>query len=80
MLGPEVSFLLNGKVKQISAEHGKQKFKDDYDFQPVRVGGTLRIGYGGIGLFTKYYFNDMFTSPTQKGLKNMSFGITFGLN
>lgn len=78
--GPEVSFLLNGKVKQISDERGKQKFKDDYDFQPVRVGGTLRIGYGGIGLFTKYYFNDMFTSPTQKGLKNMSFGVTFGLN
>lgn len=80
ILGPEVSFLLNGKVKQISNERGKEKFRDDYDFQPVRVGGTLRIGYGGIGLFTKYYFNDMFDSAPQKGLKNMSFGVTFGLN
>jgi len=80
VLGPEVSFLLNGMVKQISNEHGKQKFRDDYDFQPVRVGGTVRVGYGGIGLFTKYYFNDMFDSVSQKGLKNMSFGVTFGLN
>ncbi|KEQ30500.1 outer membrane beta-barrel protein [Pedobacter antarcticus] len=80
VLGPEVSFLLNGKVKQISDERGKQKFKDDYHFQPVRVGGTARIGYGGIGLFTKYYFNDMFDTDAQKGVKNMSFGITFGLN
>lgn len=80
IVGPEVSFLLNGKVKQISDEYGKQKFRDDYDFQQVRLGGTFRIGYGGIGLFTKYYFNDMFDSVPQKGLKNMAFGITFGLN
>jgi len=80
VLGPEVSFLLNGKVKQISDENGKQKTRDDYTFQPVRLGGTARIGYGSIGLFTKYYFNDMFDSVPQKGLRNMSFGVTFGLN
>lgn len=80
VLGPEVSFLLNGKVKQISDEFGKQKVRDDYNFQPVRLGGTVRLGYGGIGLFTKYYFNDMFDSVPQKGLRNMAFGITFGLN
>lgn len=80
VLGPEVSFLLNGKVKQVSDEHGKVKYKDDYNFQAFRYGGTVRLGYGGIGLFTKYYFNDMFDSPAQKGLKNMSFGITFGMN
>lgn len=78
--GPEVSFLLNGKLKQISDERGKQKFKDDYHFQPVRWGGSARIGYGGIGLFTKYYFNDMFDTDAQKGVKNIAFGVTFGLN
>ncbi len=78
--GPEVSFLLNGKVKQISDERGKEKIKDDYHFQPFRYGGTVRLGYGGVGLFTKYYFNDMFDTPAQAGLKNMSFGISFGLN
>ncbi len=80
VFGPEVSFLLNGKVKQISDERGKEKIRDDYNFQPVRLGGTVRLGYGGIGIFTKYAFNDMFDTTAQKGLKNMSFGITFGLN
>lgn len=80
IVGPEVGFLLNGKVKQISDERGKQKTRDDYTFQPLRVGGTVRIGYGGIGLFTKYSFNDTFDSTPQKGLKSMAFGITFGLN
>lgn len=78
--GPEVSFLINGKVKQVSAENGKQKFRDDYHFEKVRLGGTLRLGYGWIGLFGKYYFNDMFDSAPQEGLKNLSFGATFGLN
>jgi hypothetical protein len=78
--GPEVSFLINGKVKQVSKENGKQKFRDDYNFEPVRLGGSLRVGYGWIGFFSKYYFNDMFDSAPQSGLKNMSFGITFGLN
>ena len=80
VLGPEVSFLLNGKIKQISEERGKEKQYDSYHFQSVRYGGTVRFGYGGIGLFTKYYFNDMFTTSQQAGLKNMSFGVTFGLN
>ena len=80
VVGPEVSFLLNGKVKQISEERGKQKFRNDYYFQKVRLGGTVRVGYGWIGLFTKYYFNDMFDTEAQKGLKNIAFGITFGVH
>ncbi|MDB5019752.1 MAG: hypothetical protein JWQ28_879 [Pedobacter sp.] len=80
VFGPEVGFLLNGKVKQISDENGKEKVKDDYHFQPFRYGGSVRIGYGSLGIFTKYYANEMFDTPAQKGLKNMSFGITLGLN
>ena len=80
VLSPEVSFLLNGKVKQVSKENGKQKFRDDYTFEPMRLGGSVRVGYGWIGLFSKYYFNDMFDSAPQAGLRNMSFGITFWLN
>ncbi len=80
VLGPEVGFLLNGKVKQISDEYGKQKFKDDYNFAPFRYGGTVRFGYNGLALFAKYYANDMFDSAAQKGLKSMAFGLTLGLN
>lgn len=78
--GPEVGFLLNGKVKQISDERGKEKFKDDYNFAQFRYGGSLRVGTNGIALFAKYYASDMFDSTPQKGLKSMSFGLTFGLN
>lgn len=80
VFGPEIGFLLNGKVKQISDERGKQKFKDDYNFAPFRYGGTFRIGYNSLALFAKYYASDMFDTTAQKGLKNMAFGITLGLN
>ena len=80
VVGPEVAFLIGGKVKQISDERGKQKFKDDYNFSQFRYGGAIRFGYDGLGLFAKYYANDMFSSTPQKGLTNMAFGLTFGLN
>lgn len=77
--GPEIGLLLGGKVKQISEENGKQKFTDDYHFAKMRYGAVTRIGYGDAGIFAKYYFNDMFeNSPAQAGLKNFSFGFTFG--
>jgi hypothetical protein len=79
VIGPDAGLLLNGRVKQISHENGKQKIDDDYHFTKVRYGGFVRVGYGGWGLFAKYYVNDMFeNSPAQKGLKNFSFGLTFG--
>lgn len=80
VIGPEIGFLLNGKVKQISGERGKEKFYDDYHFQGFRYGGTVRLGYAGLGIFTKYYFSDMFNTPAQAGLKNFSFGVTLGIN
>jgi hypothetical protein len=79
VFGPDGGFLLNGRVKQISHENGKQKVDDDYHFTHFRYGGFVRVGYGDMGIFAKYYFNDMFeNSPEQKGLKNFSFGFTVG--
>lgn len=80
VFGPEVGFLLNGKVKQVSKENGKQKFSaDDYNFEPFRYGANLRIGYGGAGLFFKYYMNDVFAkNQGPADYKNLNFGVTFG--
>ena len=79
VFGPDGGFLLDGMVKQISSEFGKQKITDSYHFATFRYGGFARIGYGDFGLFAKYYVNDMFeNSPAQAGLKNFSFGITVG--
>ncbi|RKD17288.1 hypothetical protein BCY91_03940 [Pelobium manganitolerans] len=79
VFGPEVGFLLNGKVKQISKEKGKEKFKDDFNLEPFRYGASIRLGYGGGGLFFKYYFNDVFAkNEGPADYKNLSFGLTFG--
>lgn len=79
-IGPEIGFLLNGKVKQISDDMGKKKFYDNYHFSQFRYGAYARAGYKSTGLFVKYYGNDLFeNSPDQKGLKSFNFGLTFGL-
>lgn len=77
--GPELGFLLNGKVKQISEERGKEKFKDDYNFNPFRYGAHLRLAYQNTGIYVKYYFNDVFAKDQGPAdFKNMSFGLTWG--
>ncbi|OKS87831.1 outer membrane beta-barrel protein [Mucilaginibacter polytrichastri] len=77
--GPDLGFLINGRVKQISDENGKQKMNGDYHFAKTRYGAFTRVGYGSMGIFAKYYFNDMFeNSPAQEGLKNFAFGIMVG--
>ncbi len=79
VVGPDIGLLLNGRVKQISDEFGKQKVDDEYHFMKMRYGVFMRTGYAGWGIFAKYYFNNMFEdSPAQDGLKNFSFGLTFG--
>ncbi len=79
VIGPEVGFLLNGKVKQISDERGKEKFKDDYNFNQFRYGATARIGYSGFGIYAKYYFNDVFAdNQGPVDFKNLNFGVMFG--
>lgn len=77
--GPEGGFLLKGTQKFKSAEHGKQKFKDDYNFTPFRYGAFARVGVGSLGIFAKYYFNDLFeNSPDQSGLKQFNIGLMLG--
>lgn len=79
VFGPEVGFLLNGKVKQVSKENGKDKFKDDYNLNPFRYGAFARLGYGGTGVYVKFYGNDVFADGQgPEDFKNLSFGLMFG--
>lgn len=79
VFGAEGGLLLSGRQKQVSAVNGTQEFTSDYHFQKFRYGPFARIGYGLIGVFAKYYVNDMFeNSPAQKGLTNLSLGIMLG--
>jgi len=76
--GPIGGFLLSGSQKFKSGEEGKRKVKDDFNYAKFRYGAFARIGYQWVGLYAKYYFNDMFeNSPEQEGLRNMSFGLMF---
>jgi hypothetical protein len=80
-LGPEVGFLVDGMIKQISDEHGKVKNFNDFHLAKFKYGAFTRIGYGNAGIFVKYNFNDMFVnSPDQAGIKSFVFGITFGFD
>lgn len=79
VFGPEIGFLLNGKVKQVSAANGKDKFRDDYNLNPFRYGAFARLGYGGTGVYVKYYGNDVFADGQgPKDFKNLSFGMMLG--
>ncbi|MEJ7691683.1 hypothetical protein [Daejeonella sp.] len=79
VFGPEVGFLLNGKIKQVSSENGKDKSKDDYNFNPFRYGAFARLGYGGTGVYVKYYGNDVFAEGQgPKDFKNLAFGLMLG--
>ena len=76
--GPIAGILLQGSQKFKSKEEGKTKNIDDFNYAPFRYGAFARVNFGGLGLYTKYYFNDMFeNSPAQEGLKNLSFGLMF---
>ena len=78
-IAPQVGFLIDGMLKQKSSEQGKTKNYNDFHFAKFQYGATLRIGYGDFGIFTKYYFNDMFVnSPAQSGLKSFAIGLSYG--
>lgn len=74
--GPIAGVLMKGSQKFKSEEEGKRKVSDDFNLAPFRYGAFARAGYGGFGIYAKYYINDMFqNSPDQEGLKNLSIGL-----
>lgn len=76
--GPIAGILIQGSQKFKSKDEGKSKNVDDFNYAPFRYGAFARVNFGGLGLYGKYYFNDMFeNSPAQEGLKNLSFGMMF---
>jgi hypothetical protein len=77
--GPEIGFLINGKMKQVSDEKGKEKVKDDFNLNPFRYGASARLGYDDLGVYVKYYNSNVFAdNQGPAGLKNINFGIMLG--
>lgn len=78
VLGPDLGVRISNSQKHESKQ-GDTKLTGDYHFAKFRYGAAARIGYGAIGVFAKYYFNNMFeNSPAQDGLRQFNFGMSVG--
>lgn len=78
-VGAMTGILLKGSQRLKSTANGKQSIKDSFNLSKFQYGPFVRVGYQHLGVFSKYYINDMFeNSPDQKGLHNLTFGLTFG--
>lgn len=77
--GAMTGILLKGTQRLKSEEFGKQKYRDNYNLATFQYGAFARVGFGSLGVFAKYYLNDMFeNSPNQQNLSNFTFGLTLG--
>ena len=77
--GLDMGYLLSSSLKQESKVNGDQKRTGDYHFTKFRYGPFLRVGYGAIGFYAKYYLNDTFeNSPAQAGLRSLNIGMSLG--
>ncbi|AMR31650.1 hypothetical protein A0256_09555 [Mucilaginibacter sp. PAMC 26640] len=77
--GLDMGLLLSSSLKQESQQNGDQKRSGDYHFTKFRYGPFLRVGYGAIGFYAKYYLNDTFDdSPAQAGLRSFNVGMSVG--
>ncbi|HIX53463.1 MAG TPA: PorT family protein [Candidatus Sphingobacterium stercoripullorum] len=70
--------LLKG-TQRVKSKEGKSKYKDNFNLQSFQYGPFVRVGYEHFGIYAKYYVNDIFEkSPDQKGLHNLTFGLSLG--
>ncbi len=77
--GPITGFLLKGTQRFRQENGDRVKKRGDFDYAPFQYGAFARFGVGSMGIYGKYYFNDMFDqSPAGAGLQNFTFGLTLG--
>lgn len=79
-VGPIAGFLLKGTQRYKLESGDKVKRKGDFGYAPFQYGLFARFNVDGLGVFAKYYFNDMFTdSPAGAGVQNFTFGLSLGM-
>ncbi|HLW50192.1 MAG TPA: hypothetical protein VKZ78_04410 [Sphingobacteriaceae bacterium] len=77
--GPITGFLLKGTQRFRQENGDRVKKKGEFGYAPFQYGAFARFGVGSMGIYGKYYFNDMFdNSPAGAGLQNLTFGLTLG--
>ena len=72
-------FLLKGTQRYKLENGDKIKRKDDFGYTPFQYGAFARFGVGSMGIYGKYYFNNMFEgTPAGTSMNNFTFGLSLG--
>jgi|GEM_PF-347864 len=68
---------LGGK-QTLKAGKVKEVHKDDYNLASFQYGAFTRVGFGSLGVYARYYLNDMFeNTPKGQELNNFTFGLSW---
>ncbi len=75
--GVSAGYLVGSRVKQKSAERGKQKYKGDFDLSPFRTALVGELGIGPVKLYGSYSLNTLHQSYTRLEQYPFAVGIRF---
>jgi hypothetical protein len=75
--GVSAGYLVGSRVKQKSAERGKQKYKGDFDLSPFRTALIGELGIGPVKLYGSYSLNTLHDSYTRLEQYPFAIGIRF---
>jgi hypothetical protein len=75
--GVSAGYLVGSRVKQKSAERGKQKYKGDFDLSPFRTALIGELGIGPVKLYGSYSLNTLHDSYTRLEQYPFAVGIRF---
>ena len=77
--GVSAGYLVGSRVKQKSAERGKQKYKGDFDLSPFRTALVGELGIGPVKLYGSYSLNTLHQSYTRLEQYPFAVGIRFSI-
>lgn len=77
-VGVSAGYLIGSRVKQVSDERGKEKYRDNFDLEPFRLAAIGELGLGPVRLYGSYSLNTLHKTSTT-GLSQYPFvvGIRF---
>ena len=75
--GLSAGYLIDSRNKQISSERGKQKYKNDFNFEPWRLATIAEIGLGPLMLYGSYSLNRLQKDITRVEQYPYTIGIRF---
>lgn len=73
-LGSYAKVVYNANGKQ------KEKYKDDFSLNPLRMGVTARLGYEDLQVYATYYMTQMFENGKGPELYPFEIGLAFTFN